>query len=103
MKPYALAWTLFAATTAIATAQSNPMGAATGLVTILSAEEKCGYAIDQAKLEEYFVKSGVAADPSLLAFIDSGVSLNRRRNEEPTASICTMARATAEQVGILAE
>lgn len=91
---------LFAALGSAACAMDiHAMSKAGGLVQILNKAGPCGYEIDETKLEDYYVREGLAT-PEALAYISAGTSLSGFA-EPPSASDCTMARATGRQIGIL--
>ncbi|TAA54801.1 hypothetical protein [Shinella sp. JR1-6] len=79
----------------------NKMQTASGLAEIISRAEHCGYKVDEAALETYYEKSGLA-NPEALAFISGNIAMSEFA-EKPSASTCTLARTTARSIGILAE
>ncbi|GAA3099843.1 hypothetical protein GCM10010520_51590 [Rhizobium viscosum] len=61
--------------------------------------ESCGCKIDQPRLEQYVVKVGLST-PEGLGYI--GANVPRKAKELPSQAECTMSRATAKSIGVLA-
>jgi hypothetical protein len=92
--------TTLVSTGAIAQMDLQLMQKANGLAEIMAKSAACGYEIDQAKLDEYFAKSGLD-NPETLSFISSSVQTAEFLGK-PTPSDCTIARSTARSIGVLA-
>lgn len=73
---------------------------AQGLAEILSNAENCGYEIDDAAIEAYYVKVGLDT-PEGLAFVTNMVSLNEMGGKKSEKTACTLARTTAKSIGVL--
>ncbi len=77
------------------------MSKGSGLAEIIFKAEHCGYAVDQAKLDKYFAANGLDT-PESLTWISNAIKAAEYEGK-PTASDCTMARATARKIGVIAE
>lgn len=86
---------------AIAEMTIEKMQAASGLATIISNAEHCGFSIDETALENYYLKAGLA-EPDALSYISTKLKFAERQ-EKPSKSVCTMSRTTARSIGILAD
>ena len=75
------------------------MQKASGLAEILTKAKPCGYEVNDAALESYYLNNGLAT-PEALSFISNTLSL-AELDDTPTASDCTMARTTAKAIGLL--
>lgn len=91
--------TLLAASAANAQMDMMAMQKANGLAGIIAKSSHCGYEVDQPKLEAYFSENGLDT-PETLSFIDATVQTADLLGE-PSASDCTMAKATARAIGVL--
>ena len=72
-----------------------------GLAEIIYKADHCGYTIDQNKLDAYFAANKLDS-PEALAWISSAID-GAALEGAPTSSSCTMAKATARKIGILAD
>ena len=77
------------------------MQSANGLAEIIKRSKPCGFTIDQAGLEKYYVEQKLD-NAETLAFIASSIGL-ADLDDPPTESDCTMARITARSIGVLAQ
>lgn len=77
----------------------NQMQKAAGLAEIIAKEEPCGYTIDQDKLAQYFEASDLD-NPEALFYIN-GTAQSSGLMGSPTKSDCTMAKTTAQSIGVL--
>ncbi|KEC73892.1 hypothetical protein RLPCCGM1_c2011 [Rhizobium leguminosarum bv. phaseoli CCGM1] len=76
------------------------METATGLAKILGYARVCGYSLDRSALERYFTSAGLATPEGF-----SYVSANMKHlfTEKPSEDECTLAKATAKEMGLVAE
>lgn len=91
-----------AAISATSTAAEMPldkMELAIGLAKIIHNADRCGFSINQDALEKYMAAQKLD-DPEHLAFIASVQSTEELDEDRPTASMCTMSRATAKRAGL---
>ena len=75
------------------------IGVANGLAEIIYSAEGCGFVLDEAAVETYYIKNSLD-NPKALSHISSMVSI-KGMDEPPTKTACTMARVTARSIGIL--
>ncbi|KZS54108.1 hypothetical protein [Rhizobium anhuiense] len=101
MKSFALSLlVVFAALPANADLDLHQMNAALGLAAVVGYADACGYRLDQGALERYFASVGLAT-PEGFSYIK--VNIERAAAEKPSASECTLSKATARSIGVLAE
>ncbi|MFN4098139.1 MAG: hypothetical protein ACK4GT_00045 [Pararhodobacter sp.] len=93
----AIAATLTVSAAAMDTAK---MSLANGLAEVIGKAETCGYEIDQNRLDNYFVEQGLDT-PEALAWIS--MMADPMVHGDARASDCTLARATARSIGVLAQ
>lgn len=89
-----------APTAALAEISIDQMGKANGIAEILKREKPCGYKVDPAKLEKYYVAEGLAT-PEVLSYISAAVRL-ADYDPKPTPADCSITKATAQAIDILA-
>ncbi|MGO4133245.1 hypothetical protein ACEQ6A_01640 [Rhizobium brockwellii] len=101
MKRFALSLlVVFAALPANADPDLRQMNAALGLAGVVGYADACGYRLDQGALERYFASIGLAT-PEGFSYIK--VNIERAAAEKPSLSECTLSKATAQSVGLLAQ
>lgn len=91
---------IMAAGGACAQLDIGTMTKANGLAEIIYKAEHCKYVLDQSKLEAYFAQNHLDS-PEILNWISMATDAASIEGP-PTASACTLARATALKIGILA-
>lgn len=100
MKRFALSLLVaFAALPANAELDIHQMNAALGLASVVGYADACGYRLDQVALERYFASVGLAT-PEGFSYLK--VNIERATAEKPSPSECTLSKATAKSIGLLA-
>ncbi|TBE20532.1 hypothetical protein [Rhizobium ruizarguesonis] len=91
---------VFAALPAKADLDIHQMNAALGLAGVVGYADVCGYRLDQGALERYFASVGLATPEG---FSYTKVNIERSSAEKPSPSECTLSKATAKSIGLLAQ
>ncbi|MGV2183661.1 hypothetical protein [Rhizobium rhizogenes] len=90
---------LLTASPSLADMSSAQMEAAIGLAGIIGNTQACSYEIDQKGLDRYFVSMGLSS-PEGLSYVKANIARNAKA--QPSQSECTLYRATASSIGVLA-
>ena len=90
---------LFAASPCLADMSFPQMETAIGLAAVIGNAQACNFEIDQKGLDSYFVSAGLSS-PEGVSYVKANIA--RSTKTQPSQSECTLYRATARSIGVLA-